>query len=52
MGHWGGPMLSLAKMVSEMTVDQVPTLVSSTFEGIFGPLTNIDTSLSLDRLLG
>ena len=48
----GSQELSLAKMVSEMTIDHVPTLVSQTFEGIFGPLTNIGTALSLDRLLG
>ena len=45
-------MLSLAKMVSEMTIDYEPTLVSQTFEGTFGPLTNIGTVFSLDRLLG
>ena len=45
-------MLLLAKMVSGMTIDHVPTLVSQTFEGIFGPLTNIDAVLSPDILLG
>ncbi len=45
-------MLLLAKMVSEMTIDYEPTLVSKTFEGTFGPLTNIGTVFSLDRLLG
>ena len=35
-----------------MTIDHVPTLVSETFEGIFGPLTHIGTCVGLDRLLG
>ena len=45
-------MLSLAKMILKMTIDHVPTLVSKTFEGIFGPLTHIGTGVGLDRLLG
>ena len=48
----GSQVLPLAKTFSEMTLDHVPTLVSQTFEGIFGPLTHICTSKSLDRLLG
>ena len=47
-----GHVLPLAKTVSEMTLDHVPTLVSKTFEGIFGPLTHKYTSKSLGRLLG
>ena len=31
----GGHVLSLAKMVSEMTIDYEPTLVSQTFEVFF-----------------
>ena len=45
-------MLSLAIIVTEMTVNHVPTLVSETFESIFGPLTHINTGMGLDRLLG
>ena len=45
-------MLTLAKMIFKMTIDHVPTLVSETFEGIFGPLTHIGTCVGLDRLLG
>ena len=44
-------MLPLAKMISKMTIDHVLTLVSETFEGIFGPLTHISTGVGLDRLL-
>ena len=45
-------MLSLAKMISKMTIDHVPTLVSQAFEAIFGPLTHIGTCMGLDRFLG
>ena len=45
-------MLSLAKMISEMTIDHVPTSVSQAFEAIFGPMTHIGTCMGLDRLLG
>ena len=48
----GSQVLPLAKTVSEMTLDHVPTLVSQTFEGIFRPLPHICTVMSLDRLLG
>ena len=48
----GSKVLSLAEMVLKMTIDHVPTLVSETFEGIFGPLTHIGTCVGLDRLLG
>ena len=48
----GSQVLSLAKNDFKMTIDHVPTLVSETFEGIFGPLTHIGTCVGLDRLLG
>ena len=48
----GSQVLSLAKMISKITIDHVPTLVSETFEGIFGPLTHTHTAVGLDRLLG
>ena len=51
-GGGGSQVLPLAKTVSEMTLDHVPTLVSQTFEGIFRPLPHICTVMSLDRLLG
>ena len=45
-------MLSFEKMILKMTIDHVHTLVSETFEGIFGPLTHICTCVGLDMLLG
>ena len=47
----GGQMLSLAKLVSEMTVSHVHTLVSQSFEGIFGHLSHIGKLVGLDRLV-
>ena len=47
----GSQVLSLAKMISKMTIDHVPTLVSQTFKDIFGSLTHIGTGVDLDRLL-
>ena len=44
-------MLALAKVISKMTIDHVPTLVSETFKGIFEPQTHIGTGVSLDGLL-
>ena len=44
--------MSLPKMVLEMTIEHVSTLVSQTFKGIFGPLTHIGTGVGLDRFLG
>ena len=38
-------------MVSGMTIDHVPKLVSETFEVIFGTPTHIATGVGLDRLL-
>ena len=43
-------MLSLAKMISKMTIYHETTLVSQTFEAIFGPLTHIGTGVGLDRI--
>ena len=43
-------MLSLVKMISEMTISHVPKLVSEAFEDIFGPLAQIGTGVILDRL--
>ena len=48
----GSQVLSLPKMIFNITIDHVTTLVSETFEGIFGPLTHIGTCVDLDRLLG
>ena len=45
-------MLSLPEMILKITIDHVTTLVSETFEGIFGPLAHIGTCVDLDRLLG
>ena len=46
----GSLVLSLAKLVLEMTKDHVPTLVYQTYEGIFGYLSHIGTLLGIDRL--
>ena len=46
----GGQVLSLSKMIFKMTIVHVPTLVSQTFEAIFGPLTHIGTGVGLDRI--
>ena len=40
-GSRGELGVAIRKMVSEMTLDHVPKLVSQSFEGIFGPLTHI-----------
>ena len=45
----GSQVLPLAKMISKMTIDHVTTLVSQTFEAIFGPLAHIGTDVGLDR---
>ena len=45
-------MKPLPKMVLEMTIDPVSTLVPQTFKCIFGPLTHIGTGVGLDRFLG
>ena len=46
-----GQMLSLAKIVSAMTINHVPTLVSQSFEGIFGHLSHIGDLVDLGRLM-
>ena len=45
-------VFSLAKVISKMTIDHVPTFVSQAFEAIFGTLTHIGTCMGLDRFLG
>ena len=48
----GSQVMSLPKMVLEITIDHVSTLVSQTFKCIFGPLTHFGTDVGLDRFLG
>ena len=43
---------NLGKMICEMTIEQVPILVTLASEGIFESLSHIVTVLGLDRLLG
>ena len=44
--------MSLPKMVLELTIDHVSTLISQTFKGIFLLLTHFGTGVGLDRFLG
>ena len=46
----GSQVIENQKEISEMTIDQVTTLVSQDFDGILRPLSHQGTHFGLDRL--